>query len=225
MCNQCVRFMRVIDRVGHVYGRLTVIDRADNTANGQARWLCKCECGNTRVVLGTLLRLGKTKSCGCLQSDLTTLRSTKHGHSPMYGKITPTYYTWCGMKARCTNPKNSHYATYGGKGITFCDKWNTFAGFLEDMGEKPVGKSLDRIDSNGNYCKENCRWATATEQARNKSNNRVIEFNGESKTLAEWASMLGLNQSSLSERLARHDVETALTMRKGGKTLALRYLE
>lgn len=217
--------MRVIDIIGHTSGDLTVVSRVENTHNGQARYLCRCVCGNEKVVIGSSLRSKRTKSCGCKAIRATVIRSTKHGHSPMNGKISPTYHTWGGMKARCSNPKHKHYPYYGGKGITFCVKWETFTGFLEDMGEKPVGTSLDRIDNNGNYCKENCRWATATEQARNKSVTAFYTSNGITKPAQQWAEELGVNVSTLHERVARWGVDIGVSAPKktaGERSTAIR---
>ncbi len=184
---------------GEKFGRLTVIGRAGNTIHGQAKWNCRCSCGNEVVIFGSALRNGHTKSCGCLRIESNNERSTKHGHAT--NGISPTYHTWAGMKARCNNPKHSSYSTYGKKGISVCKEWDNFSKFITDMGVKPIGKSLDRIDYNGNYCKENCRWATYKEQSRNKSNNHFFTINGETKTVAEWAEINGISYSSMFERI------------------------
>jgi len=173
-------------------------------------WLCRCECGSERVINGIVLRDERSRSCGCLKSEVTTARSTKHGHSSNT-HLTPTYHSWVGMMQRCTNPNSRAYADYGGRGIKVCARWRAFANFLEDMGEKPLGLSLDRLDNDRAYGPNNCRWATAIEQARNKRSSRVIEFGGRRLVLSEWAAILGLNQSSLSERIKRWGLERALT--------------
>jgi len=121
----------------------------------------------------------------------------------MHGKISPTYHTWTGMKDRCGNRKNKRFHRYGARGISVCDRWESFENFLADMGEKPPGMSLDRIDNNGNYCPENCRWATGKQQARNKSNNTLMTHAGKTQTMQEWSEELGITSSTISWRLQR----------------------
>lgn len=144
-----------IDRLGHTYGKLKVTGRAP-LKNKQARWECVCECG-TKLVRGGG-HLHETSSCGCGR--------IKHGHS--LGGFSPTYTSWDSMKARCTRPSHPNYNNYGGRGISYDPHWAKFVNFLSDVGERPEGKTLDRIDSNGNYEKTNCRWATPTEQQQNR---------------------------------------------------------
>jgi len=150
--------------IGKRFGRLVVIglDGVDNGHN--RRWLCKCDCGNEKVILGTLLKNGKTQSCGCLKKELKSCWNVTHGQT---GKT--TYRIWDGMRNRCHNPKNPQYKHYGAKGIKVCDKWQKFTGFFDDMGERPKGLTIERIDSSGNYEKSNCKWATWTENLRNRS--------------------------------------------------------
>ena len=124
----------------------------------------------------------------------------KHG-ACSNGRMTSTYKTWTGMKYRCLNPKNTSYHRYGGAGITVCERWMSFENFLSDMGERPAGMSLDRIDNSKGYSPENCRWATNTEQQRNKSNNHRVTYNGITKTLAEWAEFVGMKQMKLVQRV------------------------
>lgn len=128
--------------------------------------------------------------------------SPKHGHATG-GVITPTYYSWAGMVARCTNRKHKAYERYGGRGVAVCNRWLTFANFLADMGEKPRGMSIERKDNSRRYEPGNCVWASPTTQARNKRNNRVMTLNGVSKTLAEWAEQLGIHPATLSDRKQR----------------------
>jgi hypothetical protein len=117
----------------------------------------------------------------------------KHGYTKD-GKISKTYLAWQYMKARCNNSKSQNYKYYGGRGITICDRWlNSFKNFLEDMGEKPKGLTLERIDNNGNYEPDNCKWATWIEQRNNTRSNRWISYNGETRTVAQWARFLGIN--------------------------------
>ena len=123
--------MKSIDITGKKFGRWTVLIRADNTIAGQSRWLCKCKCGNKKVLKSIVIRRGISKSCGCLKSEIITRDKTKHGHAT--NGISPTYHTWAGMKARCNNPKHKTFRYYGGKGVSVCNKWNNFKNFLADM--------------------------------------------------------------------------------------------
>lgn len=150
------------------------------------------------------LRTGKTKSCGCLNVQKIRERSTKHGHTPKIGgtnTFSPTYYSWTAMKARCKNPKNIGYTLYGGKGVSYDPDWEYFHNFLSDMGERPSGTTLDRIDTNGNYCKSNCRWATTKEQGRNTSRNRLLLHKGHTKTISTWSEELCLSRQVIERRL------------------------
>ena len=162
--------MKLIDLTGHQYGRLTVIRRAGHRGK-KVIWLCSCKCGGEARPTSANLRNGTTKSCGCLQIETAAAaarkRSTVHGHNPT-GKASPTYNSWHSMRARCTRASHKSYPNYGGRGITVCDRWREFANFLSDMGERPDGMTLDRIDNDGNYEPLNCRWATASQQQQNK---------------------------------------------------------
>lgn len=133
----------------------------------QRHYLCQCDCGNwVRVAMRSLLN-GDSKSCGCLRIETTIKRATKHNHKRgrVYSSI---YNSWTHMLSRCRNPKEKQYKDYGGRGIRVCNRWHDFQNFLADMGEKPKGKSLDRIDVDGNYEPQNCRWADAKTQRRNQ---------------------------------------------------------
>ena len=152
--------------VGKRFSNLVVIERAGGE-NG-AKWLCQCDCGNTKVISGNVLRQGSTKSCGCVRKQNN--QGFKHGHCS--SGISPTYNSWAAMHGRCKYPKTRSYEHYGGRGISVCERWGDFANFLEDMGERPVGTSLDRIDADGNYEPGNCRWATDAEQRANRRGTR-----------------------------------------------------
>lgn len=168
----------------------------------------RCKCGSLLKVREDSLLSGNTKSCGCLASEMATLRFTKHGMSPS-GKTTRTYASWSSMVQRCTNPKNKAYKKYGGRGIKICGKWKTFLGFYKDMGERSIGDySLDRINNDGNYCKSNCRWATRIEQANNKSTN--VKYKGE--TAKEASVRLGGGRGLVAVRIKKGwDIKTAFT--------------
>ncbi len=181
--------------VGQTYYRLTVVSRAENSKRGQRRWLCKCECGNDVTVLGTQLRNGHTKSCGCLSRD----RVTKHGLCK-----SSEYIIWQQMKERCYNVKKESHKRYGARGITVCDRWReSFENFLADMGPRPAGMSLDRIDNNGNYEPGNCRWADNETQYRNRRQTVWIEFNGEKLCQKDWAKRYNIDEATLAQRIAR----------------------
>lgn len=160
---------------------------------------CVCDCGKERHVSLYDLKRGHTTSCGCYRVEKCRSYNTTHGLSR-----TPTHNSWRGMIARCTDPKHQFYRYYGGKGVTVCDSWiSSFANFLNDMGLKPKGTSLDRINPNGNYEPSNCRWATKTEQARNVSDIRTVTHNGKTQTIASWAEELGVKACTLHMRLFR----------------------
>jgi hypothetical protein len=122
--------------------------------------------------------------------------------APVHGKHkTPAWMSWVSMITRCTYPKSNSYCRYGARGIKVCDRWLKFENFLADMGERPAGRTLDRIDNNGNYEPQNCRWASLAEQGANRRNVRTLSFNGETKTLSEWAKAKGMSRSALQRRL------------------------
>lgn len=127
---------------------------------------------------------------------------TKHGHAAT-GHETATYEAWSAMKKRCLNPEHRNFRDYGGRGIAVCARWLTFANFLADMGERPAGMSLDRIDNSAGYDPANCRWATVREQNNNKRGNTLLSFNGEVRTISQWSELIGIKDCTLSERLRR----------------------
>lgn len=156
-----------IDLTGMVFGRLLVKSRAVNSKK-DVKWLCLCVCGEEREILGNSLRCGLTKSCGCLNKEIPAPDRTTHGHTK--GRLlTPEYYSWRSMWNRCTNPKESAYKNYGGRGITVSEEWKSFDQFFVDMGKRGEGLSLDRKNNDGMYEKDNCRWASRIEQNNNKS--------------------------------------------------------
>jgi len=184
----------VINLMGHRFGRLTVLKRVENSNYGKAIWLCKCDCGNQKNILSNSLKSGRTKSCGCL--------SQPHGHK-CQNQRNKTYTVWVGMNQRCHNSNHTAYKNYGGRGIKVCEKWMKFEGFLQDMGEKPEGLTLDRIDNNKGYCKENCRWATRKEQGQNTRKNILITINNVTKCLMEWCEIYQKPYHKVWERIYR----------------------
>lgn len=194
----------VIDLTGQTFGRWKVLRRSDHRG-GEARWVVQCGCktATTKEVRGSVLRDGRSKSCGCLKTEGLVERSTKHGHCAG-GNFSPTWWSWSGMVARCTDPTNDRYVEYGGAGIKVCDRWlgeDGFVNFLADMGERPDGTTIDRHPNRkGNYEPANCRWGTDEEQANNKSNNTLLTHKGRTQTIAQWARELGIPQSTISWR-------------------------
>jgi hypothetical protein len=193
----------IIDMTGRIIGRLEVLSISTERKHGKVSWLCRCSCGNFHTATGKDLRSGSIQSCGCLgterRSESVTRRNTKHR---MTG--TPTYRSWSSMIGRCTNPKNPDYLDYGGKGITVCDRWlESFENFYSDMGDRPRGKTLDRIDGDQGYFPENCRWATASQQAQNRKSSRLITCNGQTLNLTEWVKQQGIPKSTILNRLNR----------------------
>jgi len=165
-----LRRVHVHNLIGQRFTRLLVIARAANNKHGFSMWKCVCDCGNEHIVgAGELIR-GETKSCGCLKRERIAKLKAKHGHGKS-GNQSPTYRSWCAMHSRCTNPRQINWPDYGGRGITICERWrgeHGFENFLADLGERPEGQTLERINVDGNYQPSNCRWATYTEQRANQ---------------------------------------------------------
>ncbi len=189
--------MKLVDRVGEKYGRLIVLERAPNAANpkdANARWLCQCECGKSTVAYGGDLKRGKVVSCGCWNLE----KRFKHGQSR-----THVHVVWRVMHDRCRNPNNPSYRHYGGRGISVCERWKDFALFSQDMGDRPKGYQIDRIDNDGNYEPSNCRWATAKQQINNRRNSVYLQCDGKKLTIEQWSEETGIGQSAIRGRLRR----------------------
>lgn len=192
---------RPIDLTGQRFGRLVVIGRVENSTDGRARWTCACDCGNKCVVVGTKLRSGEKKSCGCLMREWQHTSHSSHGMSD-----SRLYSIWRSMRNRCKNPGDRHYKDYGGRGIKVCNEWeSSFTAFLTWAVQAGYqdGLTIDRIDVNGDYSPQNCQWATRLEQSRNKRNSRLLELCGETKTLSEWAEITGVSLNLISGRYTR----------------------
>jgi hypothetical protein len=186
------------DLTGQRFGRLLVI-AFSSIKDHMTKWLCICDCGNEKIVFRGSLVSGATQSCGCLQKERVSKRNGVH-----FACDTLTYARWKGMFNRCSNPKTKDYPRYGGRGITVCERWNSFENFLADMGECPrKNMTLERNNSNENYSPSNCRWATHKEQNRNTSRNRFITYQGKTLCVGEWSEILGINYKSIMARLAR----------------------
>ena len=202
------------DLVGLKYGRLVVTGLADKKAGRRLHWECSCECGGFIVVRGSELKAGNTVSCGCYNRQAASARLLTHGFCRF-----PEYSIWTGLVLRCTDPKIKQYPDYGGRGITVCEEWLSFENFYRDMGPRPSRQhSLDRKDNNGNYCKDNCRWATMKEQQNNRRSNRILELGGESLTMSQWSDKIGIRPGTILARLSSGwSVERALTQPLRGK--------
>ena len=188
--------MSFIDLTGQRFGRAIALER-DYGFKGQAYWRCVCDCGKFFSTASHSLRVGDCKSCGCLNSEKARERSTKHGM-----KHTKAYRAWKHLKARCYNEKVKEFHNYGGRGIKVCDRWlESFENFIADMGHPQPHESIDRINNDGDYCPENCRWTDSKTQSRNTRRNRFITLNGESKTIAEWSEITGIEESAITKRL------------------------
>jgi len=177
-----------IDETGNRYNRLTVLSYDPDTK----KWNCICDCGNQTSVQGAKLRNKWTQSCGCLGKEKLFLRTT-HG---MWG--TPTYLSWAMMIQRCVNKKATGYENYGGRGIQILDGWELFEKFFEDMGQAPEGMSIERVDVNGNYCKENCKWETDSNQAYNR---RMNSNNSSGKTGVDFIERDGVYRARITYHL------------------------
>lgn len=199
---------KFIDLIGQRFGRLTVMEEACRNKQGSVLWKCQCDCGFQAIVNGDNLRQGHTKSCGCWSEELKVI----HGQRRR-GNVTPTYITWASMKDRCSNPNGPKRKNYKERGIKICERWNSFENFYFDMGERPKGLTIERIDNNGNYEPSNCKWATPKEQARNTRQNRLIEYQGKIMCIAAWAEKLEIPYKTLQMRLERgHSPQTAFNM-------------
>lgn len=194
------------DITGQRFGLLTTKSYRKVTTTGNKKrvfWSCICDCGNTCEMEGSLLRSRSKKprnipmSCGCEARKATSYRNSTH-------RLTGTrvYRSWNSAKQRCLNPNDSNYRNYGGRGISICEHWYSFDNFLNDMGFPPSpNHTIDRIDVNGNYEPSNCRWATPSEQARNRRNTPLYSYNGKTMSLIEWAEYLGIRTITLRKRL------------------------
>jgi len=195
--------------VGKKFGRVTVIGDAPYYVqpNGSVKRqvVGRCDCGVEKVFRSFDLKSGNTTSCGCLKVELAGTHTLRHGGA-INGKHTRTYKCWCHLRDRCSNPNNKDYRNYGGRGIRVCARWlgrEGFINFLSDMGERPIGKTIERMNNNGNYEPGNCRWATKIEQGNNTRKNVFIEYDGKRKTAAEWEREMGLPPEVIAVRIRK----------------------
>lgn len=207
------------DIAGMQFGELVALEFVERRGKCHDYWNWKCSCGAEKVIRKTSVTSGNTESCGCKNRKRASKQLTKHG---WYG--TRTYKTWVSMIQRCENPNKDNYDLYGGRGISVCKRWReSFDNFLADMGERPKGTTIDRIDHNGNYEIANCRWASSKAQCRNRRSNRHLTHNGKTRCLAEWVEITGIDGATIDSRLKRGwSIKQALETKpiKAGKTLA-----
>ncbi len=186
------------DLTGERFGRLLVLHKNGYNKHHQLYWMCECECGTSKNVLGCVLSRGECNSCGCLHKEVIAKINYSHGMTR-----TPIYAIWRSMLQRCYD-KNSHaYNRYGGRGINVCDEWQTFEGFYKDMGDKPKGMSLERLDNNADYSPKNVVWATNKEQSNNRRSNVKYQYGDEYLTLAQWSDKGHVSIGTLWARLKR----------------------
>lgn len=197
---------KAAELVGCKFGKLEVLE-AVRVQISVLRWLCSCSCGKTTIQTTEVLTKGRVRSCGCGNRETQRARlsaNAQHGEARR-GKLGSEYRSWLAMKARCSNPANTEYRFYGGRGIKVCALWqNNFEAFLADVGRKPTPKhSIERIENHLGYEPGNCRWATMAEQCRNRRSTRLIQFNGETLCITDWAARLGIPYKTLHRRLSR----------------------
>jgi hypothetical protein len=194
---------------GRKFGRLEVKALSDHRAkNNKILWHCVCDCGNETDVLAASLKRMTSQSCGCLRKEMLSQSKTTHGKS-----ASREMRSYSQMKQRCCNKENKDYAFWGGKGVTICDQWlDSFENFLKDMGERPANTTLDRKNNDGNYEPNNCRWATQTEQNRNRSNSKNITINNETKPLYVFADLFGVARTAVSQRINQYGWTIAMAL-------------
>lgn len=193
----------MIDLRGKRFDRVRVLAMT-RKHKGSIFWLCECDCGNKKEIAGSSLRGGLTKSCGCRRREVTTKRNTKHGYASesIYSR---TYNIWQLMKDRCYNQKSPAYKNYGARGISVCAEWREdFLRFLKDMGQVPDNQEIDRIDNDGNYCKENCRWVRRVTNTRNRRKTVCVVYEGVRLPLAELAEKHGIKYGTLYGRIIKN---------------------
>lgn len=189
---------------GDKYNRITLIKLDHKNKNYHQYWLCECDCGVKKVVNASSVKHGSIKSCGCLNNELLKKRKPNLSHG--YANKEKLYEVWKNMKRRCKDKNNNRYEFYGGKGIVVCEDWDndylSFRNWAMNNGYKD-NLTIDRIDNNGNYEPENCRWATMKEQLNNQSRNRLLTYKGETKTMSEWATKLNITYGAINHRVQR----------------------
>lgn len=199
-----------VDLSGSTFNRWTVLS-FDRFHKHLEFWNCRCACGKERSVRGHDLLHVKSKSCGCLSIEVSREKAIIHGHTA-HGSTSREFHSWCAMRQRCSNKNSANWKHYGGRGITVCNSWCDFSNFLRDMGRCPDGCSIERIDNDGNYCPENCKWATKEEQMNNTRSNHMLTLGNKTSTVRQWERALGFNTGVIQSRINNGwTVEDALT--------------
>jgi hypothetical protein len=200
--------MKAHDMVGFKNGRLTVEARVGTSAKRDALWLCRCDCGGETTLPTQLLR--KVISCGCYRRELLVERLTTHGKT-----TTAEYTVWQGMRRRCTDSRNRAFKRYGGRGIYVCERWADFANFYADMGARPsADHQLDRIDNDGPYAPNNCRWVLRTENCRNRSTTHLITIGGTTASIERWSELSGVPAWKIRQRINEFGFSPELAIRQ-----------
>lgn len=196
---------------GKIFGRLRVLGPAPMPKGRGTYWRCVCECGAEKIVRRDCLVGGGSKSCGCLQREVVVAHSYRHGGA-VRGKADRAYVSWKAMLDRCCNPKHEAYERYAGRGITVCARWMDFKNFRADMGERPTGLTLERVDNDKGYERDNCEWVTPKAQANNRRDNIHLSFCGRTLPVSSWAQETGISVGLITKRLLKGwPVERALT--------------
>ena len=213
---------QIEDLTGQKFNKLTVIKRVENDKRNNSRWLCKCDCGNEKIISGYHLKRASIVSCGCYIREITSKRSKTHEKTNL-----KLYDVWAAMKTRCYNKNRKEYKNYGGRGITVCDEWKdnfmTFYNWAMANGydeNAPRGEcTIDRIDVNGNYEPNNCRFVNMKVQQNNKRNNCLITYNNETRSITEWSKTLNISVNAMRDRLKKYNncIEKAFTQKKYAK--------
>jgi len=205
-----------VNLTGRRFGRLVVFATSKKRKAGNVYWRCRCDCGIVKAIAYNPLKCGWARSCGCLRREYISRKNFRHGLSK-----TNIYKIWLGMRDRCVNPNSNRFDRYGGRGIKVCRRWNNFKNFLKDMGSRPSGYSIERINNDKSYSPSNCRWATTSEQMRNYSRNVILRMGGKRQCVADWADELKVTRWMLYSRLHNGwSVKRTLTqpVRVHGKT-------
>jgi hypothetical protein len=204
---------KFINLIGQKFNKLVATKYMGQNKFAKSLWLCKCDCGNQKIILGDNLIRKETKSCGCLRIEMAFKKNLKHGHSKR-GKHSKTYNIWQSMIQRCTNLKCSNYKNYGGRGIKVSKRWMKFENFLADIGECPINKSLDRIKNNKGYYPKNCKLSTSKEQNRNKRTNVFIKINGTNLCLEDCLKKYDIAKTTFYRSLRKYKKSIEETMKE-----------